>query len=62
MGLLSYKVRRSIKITDSAWLLKRWSYTILIPGTKSIHHLHENLKADGIALTKVVVVETLSQQ
>lgn len=34
-----------------AWLLKRSSNILLIPGTKSIVHLKENLKASEIELT-----------
>ena len=34
-----------------AWLLKRSSNILLIPGTKSIEHLHENLKAGEIELS-----------
>ncbi|QDW24525.1 oxidoreductase [Pedobacter sp. KBS0701] len=35
-----------------AWLLKRSSNIILIPGTKSVEHLKENLKAGEIELTE----------
>ncbi|MBO9727348.1 MAG: aldo/keto reductase [Chitinophaga sp.] len=34
-----------------AWLLKRADNILLIPGTKSIHHLEENLKAVNIDLS-----------
>jgi pyridoxine 4-dehydrogenase len=34
-----------------AWLLKRSSNILLIPGTKSVDHLKENLKATEIELT-----------
>ncbi|WP_316844891.1 aldo/keto reductase [Pedobacter psychrodurus] len=34
-----------------AWLLKRSSNILLIPGTKSVEHLKENLKATEIDLT-----------
>jgi pyridoxine 4-dehydrogenase len=34
-----------------AWLLKRSENILLIPGTKSIDHLQENLKATNIELT-----------
>lgn len=34
-----------------AWLLKRSPNILLIPGTKSISHLHENLKAVDIQLS-----------
>jgi pyridoxine 4-dehydrogenase len=35
-----------------AWLLKRSPNILLIPGTKSINHLHENLKAGEIELSE----------
>jgi pyridoxine 4-dehydrogenase len=35
-----------------AWLLHRSSNILLIPGTKSIEHLHENMNTAKIALTK----------
>nr|WP_315420088.1 aldo/keto reductase [uncultured Pedobacter sp.] len=35
-----------------AWLLKRSSNILLIPGTKSVEHLKENLKATEIELTE----------
>ncbi len=34
-----------------AWLLKRSSNILLIPGTKSVAHLEENLGAGKITLT-----------
>ena len=34
-----------------AWLLRRSPNILLIPGTKSVEHLHENLKAADIQLT-----------
>jgi aryl-alcohol dehydrogenase-like predicted oxidoreductase len=35
-----------------AWLLKRSSNILLIPGTKSVVHLKENLKAADIVLSE----------
>ena len=35
-----------------AWLLKRSANILLIPGTKSIDHLHENIKAANIGLSE----------
>jgi len=35
-----------------AWLLQRSPNILLIPGTKSVSHLHENLKASEIQLTE----------
>lgn len=43
-----------------AWLLKRAPNILLIPGTKSISHLEENLKASSIQLTEEEF-ETLSK-
>jgi len=39
-----------------AWLLKRSENILLIPGTSSPEHLHENLKAAGIDLAEEDVV------
>ncbi|MEO5889420.1 MAG: aldo/keto reductase [Ferruginibacter sp.] len=44
-----------------AWLLKRSSNILLIPGTKSISHLEENLKAADIELSDEEF-KTLSEQ
>lgn len=44
-----------------AWLLKRAENILLIPGTKSLKHLEDNLKASEIELTDQEF-ETLSQQ
>jgi pyridoxine 4-dehydrogenase len=44
-----------------AWLLKRSFNILLIPGTKSVAHLHENLKAGDIVLSEEEF-ETLSNQ
>ncbi|MCX2430580.1 aldo/keto reductase [Pedobacter sp. GR22-10] len=44
-----------------AWLLQRSDNILLIPGTKSIAHLEENLKAADINLS-VAEFETLSRQ
>lgn len=40
-----------------AWLLKRSANILLIPGTKSIGHLHENMKAGDIELTDAEFAE-----
>lgn len=40
-----------------AWLLQRAPNVLLIPGTSSLAHLHENLAADALALSKEVVEE-----
>lgn len=59
--LIAQKYKATTAQIALTWLLKRWPHTILIPGTKSIRHLHENLKAGDIDLT-IEEVETLSQQ
>jgi pyridoxine 4-dehydrogenase len=40
-----------------AWLLHRAPNILLIPGTSSIAHLHENLAATELALTDVILAE-----
>ncbi|MBB3010256.1 aldo/keto reductase family oxidoreductase [Cupriavidus alkaliphilus] len=40
-----------------AWLLHRAPNVLLIPGTSSVGHLRENLKAAGITLTDAVLAE-----
>ncbi len=40
-----------------AWLLKRSPNILLIPGTSSIEHLHENLKAAAITLSAAKIAE-----
>ena len=37
-----------------AWLLHRAPNILLIPGTSSVGHLHENLKAAGLKLSDEV--------
>ena len=40
-----------------AWLLHRAPNILLIPGTSSIAHLHENLAATELAWTDVILAE-----
>jgi pyridoxine 4-dehydrogenase len=40
-----------------AWLLQRSPNILLIPGTSSIKHLHENLKAAAITLSPEKIAE-----
>ena len=40
-----------------AWLLHRAPNILLIPGTSSIAHLHENLVAAELALTDTTIAE-----
>jgi hypothetical protein len=40
-----------------AWLLQRSPNILLIPGTSSIKHLHENLKAAAITLPAEKIAE-----
>jgi len=44
-----------------AWLLKRSSNILLIPGTKSINHLQENIKAAEVELTEEEYQELLKK-
>jgi hypothetical protein len=40
-----------------AWLLKRAPNILLIPGTSSLDHLHDNLAAANIELSDALVSE-----
>jgi aryl-alcohol dehydrogenase-like predicted oxidoreductase len=40
-----------------AWLLHRAPNILLIPGTSSIAHLHENLAAAELALSDTILAE-----
>ncbi|MEH2145821.1 aldo/keto reductase family oxidoreductase [Nostoc sp.] len=40
-----------------AWLLQRSSNILLIPGTSSVEHLHENLKAADLQLPPQIIAE-----
>jgi aryl-alcohol dehydrogenase-like predicted oxidoreductase len=40
-----------------AWLLQRSPNILLIPGTRSIHHLRENLAAAALELPSDLVAE-----
>jgi aryl-alcohol dehydrogenase-like predicted oxidoreductase len=40
-----------------AWLLQRSPNILLIPGTSSVDHLHDNLKAASLALPPAIVRE-----
>lgn len=40
-----------------AWLLRRAPNILLIPGTSSVEHLHENLKAAELSLSDAVMAE-----
>jgi aryl-alcohol dehydrogenase-like predicted oxidoreductase len=40
-----------------AWLLQRAPNILLIPGTSSVAHLHENLAAASLKLPEEAVVE-----
>jgi pyridoxine 4-dehydrogenase len=40
-----------------AWLLQRSSTMLLIPGTKSVQHLHENVEGAGIVLPEDALAE-----
>ena len=40
-----------------AWLLQRSPNILLIPGTSSVKHLHENLKAATIQIPAAVLAD-----
>lgn len=40
-----------------AWLLQRSPNILLIPGTSSVKHLRENLKASEVVLTPEMIIE-----
>jgi aryl-alcohol dehydrogenase-like predicted oxidoreductase len=40
-----------------AWLLQRSPNLLLIPGTSSVAHLHENLSASGLAIAPDLLKE-----
>lgn len=49
---IATKLKASIAQIELAWLLKRSSNILLIPGTSSIDHLLENLQAKNIILSE----------
>ncbi len=51
INAIALKYEVTIAQIALAWLLKRSPNILLIPGTKSVTHLHENLKAAEITLT-----------
>lgn len=51
INAIALKYEVTIAQIALAWLLKRSPNILLIPGTKSVTHLHENLKASEITLT-----------
>lgn len=52
IGTIAKKHNATTAQIALAWLLKRSSNILLIPGTKSISHLQENLKATEIELSE----------
>ncbi len=42
----------SVAQLNIAWLLHKSDYILPIPGTTSIKHLEENIKAAGVSLSK----------
>jgi pyridoxine 4-dehydrogenase len=60
LGAMARKYDATVAQIALAWLLKRASNILLIPGTKSIQHLHENLKAADLNLSNEDF-ETLSK-
>jgi len=60
IGAIAKSHNATIAEVALAWLLKRSSNILLIPGTSSVEHLHENVKATQIQLTEEEF-ETLSK-
>jgi aryl-alcohol dehydrogenase-like predicted oxidoreductase len=52
IGAIAKKHNATVAQVALAWLLKRADNILLIPGTKSITHLHENLDATKIELSE----------
>lgn len=50
--LIAQKYKATTAQVALAWLLRRWPHTLLIPGTKSISHMYENLEAGNLDLTE----------
>ncbi len=51
IGVMARKYRATVAQIALAWLLKRSPNILLIPGTRSVRHLQENLKAVEIVLS-----------
>jgi pyridoxine 4-dehydrogenase len=51
LGAIAQKYKATVAQIALAWLLKRSPNILLIPGTKSLQHLKENLDAGRIALS-----------
>lgn len=51
IGAIAKKHNVTVAQIALAWLLKRSENILLIPGTKSIQHLHENMKSTDVELT-----------
>ena len=51
IGAIAKKHNVTVAQIALAWLLKRSENILLIPGTKSIQHLHENMKSADVELT-----------
>ncbi len=54
---VAHRLGASPMQTALAWLLRRAPNILLIPGTSSVGHLHENLAAAGIALPDELCAE-----
>jgi pyridoxine 4-dehydrogenase len=51
LGAIAQKYKATVAQIALAWLLKRSPNILLIPGTKSLQHLKENMDASRIALS-----------
>ncbi|MBS0031235.1 aldo/keto reductase [Chitinophaga sp. 22321] len=61
IGKIAARYNATIAQIALAWLLKRAGNVLLIPGTKSLAHLDENLRAGSIELTEEDFVELSAQ-
>lgn len=52
IGAIAKKYRATVAQIALAWLLKRSPNTVVIPGTSSLQHLHENIEGSNIVLSE----------
>ena len=52
IGVIAKKYQATVAQIALAWLLKRSPNMVVIPGTSSLRHLHENIDASKIELSE----------
>lgn len=57
LSAVAQRLRATPQQVALAWLLKRSPNILLIPGTSSVAHLHDNLAAAGLELSAEVMAE-----